>query len=68
MYSTGVPAKSGVGGGILAVVPGLMGIGVFSPPLDPVGNSVKGQAVVKSLAKKLGLNIFNGDSYELTGR
>ena len=61
MYTTGIPAKSGVGGGILAVVPGSMGIAAFSPPLDDAGNSVKGQAVVKSLARRLGLGVFNTD-------
>ena len=59
MFTTGVPAKSGVGGGILAVVPGIMGISTFSPPLDPVGNSVRGQAIIKSLSEKLRLNIFS---------
>lgn len=42
-YTVGLPGKSGVGGGILAVVPGVMGIAAFSPPLDPTGNSVRGQ-------------------------
>ena len=65
MFATGVPAKSGVGGGILAIVPGLMGIAAFAPPLDAAGNSVKGQAVVKTLAQKLNLNLFSGDSYEV---
>ena len=42
IYRVGLPAKSGVGGGILAVLPGQLGIGVFSPPLDEQGNSVRG--------------------------
>ena len=42
-YRVGLPGKSGVGGGILAVVPGVMGIAAFSPPLDEEGNSVRGQ-------------------------
>lgn len=42
-YTVGLPAKSGVGGGILTVVPGVMGIAAFSPPLDAMGNSVRGQ-------------------------
>lgn len=66
MYRTGIPAKSGVGGGILAVVPGVMGISTFSPPLDPVGNSVRGQAIISSLGEKLGLNIFNADTLIVT--
>ena len=59
MFNTGIPAKSGVGGGILAIVPGVMGIAAFSPPLDEAGNSVKGQAVVKYLCNQLQLGIFN---------
>ena len=42
MIKTGVPAKSGVGGGILIVIPGICGIGIVSPPLDKIGNSYKG--------------------------
>ncbi len=57
-YSVGVPAKSGVGGGIMAVVPGKMGIGIFSPPLDPRGNSVRGIKVCQAMASDLGLHIF----------
>lgn len=59
LYWTGIPAKSGVGGGILAVVPGKMAIAVFSPPLDGAGNSVRGQQIIKELSQALGLNIFN---------
>lgn len=59
LYWTGLPAKSGVGGGILAIVPGRMAIAVFSPPLDQAGNSVRGQQVIKDLSKSLQLNIFN---------
>ena len=65
MYQTGIPAKSGVGGGMLAVVPGLMGISTFSPPLDEAGNSVTGQAVIKMIAEKLGLGVFSGNSFQL---
>ncbi len=49
-YSVGVPAKSGVSGGLLAVIPGKMGIGVFSPGLDRFGNSVRGTAVCQELS------------------
>ena len=56
--NVGVPAKSGVGGGIMAVVPGKMGIGVFSPALDSKGNSVAGLAVMKMLSSELDLSIF----------
>ncbi|WP_174848951.1 glutaminase A [Yersinia artesiana] len=57
-YTVGLPGKSGVGGGILAVVPGVMGIAAFSPPLDPVGNSVRGQKMVASVAQQLGYNLY----------
>ncbi len=54
----GIPAKSGVSGGILAVVPGKLGIGVFSPGLDAYGNSVRGTAVCEEISERLGLHIF----------
>jgi len=57
-YSVGLPGKSGVGGGILAVAPGVLAIAAFSPPLDPVGNSVRGQYAVAQVAWALGLNLF----------
>ncbi|NOR55934.1 MAG: glutaminase A [Sulfurovum sp.] len=56
LYLTGTPAKSGVGGGILAVVPGKLGIGVVSPPLDKFGNSVRGQQAAAYIIDKLGIN------------
>jgi glutaminase len=52
----GLPSKSGVGGGLLVVVPGQMGIGVFSPPLDAHGTSVRGAAAVKQITTVLGLH------------
>ena len=55
----GIPSKSGVGGGILAVVPNKMAIVVFSPPLDPSGNSVRGQEVIKYLSKKWNLHYLD---------
>jgi len=58
MYEVGMPAKSGVGGGIAAVLPGRFGIGVFSPRLDAKGNSVRGIEVCKRISKEFGLNIF----------
>lgn len=60
LYRAGIPAKSGVGGGVLGVLPGVMGIAAFAPPLDEAGNSVKAQAAVEAVMKKLDLNIFQG--------
>jgi glutaminase len=57
-YRVGLPAKSGVGGGICAVVPGRCGIGVFSPLLDPRGNSVRGIKVCEELSERFGLHAF----------
>lgn len=54
----GIPAKSGVGGGILASVPHRMGIGIYGPALDKRGNSVAGLRVLQSLSKQLDLSIF----------
>jgi glutaminase len=57
-YRVGLPAKSGVGGGICAVVPGVAGIGVFSPLLDERGNSVRGIKVCEELSTRFGLHAF----------
>lgn len=57
-FRVGIPAKSGVGGGIVAVVPGVCGIGIFSPPLDKKGNSVRGVKVCEELSKRFGLHTF----------
>ena len=59
-YSVGIPAKSGVSGAILGVVPGIMGIAVFSPPIDSKGHSVRGVKVFQELSKNLNLSIFKG--------
>ncbi|MDE5842283.1 MAG: glutaminase A [Muribaculaceae bacterium] len=65
MYTSGIPAKTGVGGGVLGVMPGLFGVASFAPPLDDAGNSVKAQAAIKSIMNKLGLGVFNGDTVEI---
>jgi glutaminase len=57
-YRVGLPGKSGVGGGILAVAPSRLAIAAFSPPLDPAGNSVRGLAAVSSIANSLQLDLF----------
>ena len=57
-YNSGLPAKSGVGGGLLAVCPGKFGIAVVSPPLDAAGNSVKAQLVIKYVVEKLKANPY----------
>jgi glutaminase len=58
LYEVGLPGKSGVSGGIVTIAPGKGGMGTFSPPLDPAGNSVRGQRATRHLAEKLGLNVF----------
>jgi glutaminase len=58
-YRVGLPAKSGVGGGIIAVVPGQAGIGVFSPLLDERGNSVRGIRACTDLSERFGLHVFD---------
>lgn len=57
-YHTGLPAKSGVGGGIIAVSPGKFGIAVVSPPLDSAGNSVRAQKAITDISNTLGGNPF----------
>ena len=57
--AVGLPAKSGVGGGILAVLPGELGIGVYSPLLDARGNSVRGVLACRALSERLGLHFLN---------
>jgi glutaminase len=59
LYRIGMPAKSGVAGGVIAVLPGQLGIGVFSPLLDARGNSVRGIKVCDALSRSLDLHLFN---------
>lgn len=63
LYQTGLPAKSGVGGGIIAVSPGRFGIAVISPPLDAAGNSVRAQKAIADISNALG-----GNPYAVTPR
>jgi glutaminase len=63
LYATGLPAKSGVGGGILAVSPGKFGIAVVSPPLDAAGNSVRAQRAIADIS-----NALNGNPYAIEPR
>ena len=58
LFTTGLPAKTGVGGGIMGVVPGVMGLAAFAPPLDEAGNSVKAQKALAYIAGRLNLGVF----------
>lgn len=58
LYDIGLPGKSGIGGGIVAVSPGKGGFGTFAPPLDDAGNSVRGQLAAKFLSQSLGMDLF----------
>jgi glutaminase len=58
LFQTGLPAKSGVGGGIIAVSPGKFGIAVISPPLDAAGNSVRAQRAIADISNALGGNPY----------
>jgi glutaminase len=62
LYHTGLPAKSGVGGGIIAVSPGKFGIAVVSPPLDDAGNSVRAQRAITDISNALGGNPYAAGS------
>jgi glutaminase len=58
LYDIGLPGKSGIGGGIVAIAPGKGAFGTFAPPLDSAGNSVKGQLVAQFLSQRLGMDLF----------
>lgn len=58
LYDVGLPAKSGVGGGVLAVAPGRIGIATYSPRLDEQGNSVRGVKACAEISARFGLNLF----------
>jgi len=58
LFHSGLPAKSGVGGGLIAISPGKFGVGTFSPPLDAAGNSVRGQKAIIAISEALGGNPY----------
>lgn len=63
LFEIGLPGKSGVAGGLMAVAPGKVGIGTYAPRLDGAGNSVRGQIATAYLSRALGLNLFASDSH-----
>lgn len=65
IYASGIPAKTGVGGGVMGTLPGVFGIAAFAPPLDDAGNSVKAQAAIKYIAREIGVNVFSGDYIDI---
>lgn len=63
LFEIGLPAKSGVAGGLATVAPGKLGIGSYSPRLDSAGNSVRGQIATAYLSRALGLNVYASESH-----
>lgn len=66
MYTSGIPAKTGVGGGVMGILPGQFGIAAFAPPLDSSGNSVKAQLAIQYIMNKLELNLFDNSHLVIT--
>lgn len=64
LYETGLPAKSGIGGGIVTVSPGRCGLAAFSPRLDNAGNSIKAQKAIRALSRHLGMNLLVSNPYQ----
>ena len=67
LYEVGLPGKSGVSGGLVTISPGKGGVGVYSPPLDEAGNSVRGRLMTAYLSECLGLNLFSSSVMEGLG-
>lgn len=59
IYTTGLPVKTGVGGGIMGVLPGAFGLAAFAPPIDGSGNSVKAQLAIRHIMNSLDLHVYN---------
>ena len=66
MFTSGLPAKSGVGGGIMGVLPGGFGIAAFSPPLDESGNSVKAQKALQYIMNRIGAGVYSNRRVTVT--
>ena len=64
MYSAGLPAKTGVGGGIVAIVPGRFAIATFAPPLNESGNSVRGMKAIRYISGELGVGLYGPNPSE----
>ena len=64
LFEIGLPAKSGVSGGMVAIAPGKGALGLYSPPLDSAGNSVRSQRACAYLSRALGLNLFASSAYQ----
>ena len=62
-FDIGLPAKSGLSGGLLAVAPGRMGIAAYAPPVDSGGTSVRGRVAIRELTKALGLSLYAGSAH-----
>ncbi|WP_318470382.1 glutaminase A [Photobacterium leiognathi] len=62
-YDVGLPGKSGVGGGLLTIIPNVGALAAFSPRLDQFGNSVRGQLMIKHVAQTMGWNLFNSKQH-----
>ncbi|WP_296010460.1 glutaminase A [uncultured Adlercreutzia sp.] len=65
LYESGLPAKTGVGGAVIGVMPGVFGVCAFAPPLDDAGNSVKAQAAIRHIMNSLNLNVFSNTHFDI---